>query len=137
MTKLNAYLFFDGNCAEAMTFYESVLRGKLELTKQGDSPEPAPSPESADKIMYARLEFEEGVLMASDWLAPQPFEKRQGFSLALGTPSMEEGKRLFDELSAGGHVTMPFGKTFFSEGFGMLVDQFGTAWMVNVEAPAA
>ena len=31
---------------------------------------------------------------------------------------------------------MPFGKTFWSPGFGMLKDRFGTPWMVNVAEPA-
>jgi PhnB protein len=34
-------------------------------------------------------------------------------------------------LAAGGQVQMPFEKTFWAEGFGMLVDKFGTPWMVN------
>ena len=50
---------------------------------------------------------------------------------------MEEGERIFQALSDGGTITMPFAKTFWSPGFGMLTDRFGTPWMVNVfEQPA-
>ena len=37
----------------------------------------------------------------------------------------------FNALAEGGTVRMPFGKTFFSNGFGMCVDKFGIPWMVN------
>jgi PhnB protein len=138
MTRLDAYIFFDGNCAEAMSFYEGALRGKIEnLMKAGDSPDAASLPPgAADRVMHAHLIFDNGNLMASDWMAPEPFEGRHGFSLSL-TANRDEAQRLFDELSAGGQVTLPFGKTFWSDGFGMLVDRFGTAWMVSVERAAA
>ena len=57
----------------------------------------------------------------------------EGFTLSVQGKSVEEGKRLFDALSAGGKVTMPFAETFWAKGFGMLVDKFGVPWMVNCE----
>jgi PhnB protein len=60
----------------------------------------------------------------------------QGFALAINYPSVDEGRRAFDALSAGGKVTMPMQQTFWAEAFGMCTDKFGTPWMVNVDAPA-
>ena len=57
-----------------------------------------------------------------------------GFALALNYPTVAKAKAAFDALADGGNVTMPFGKTFFSKGFGMCVDQFGIPWMVNCPA---
>lgn len=54
-----------------------------------------------------------------------------GFSLSLNYPTADEGRRVFDALAAGGKVHMPMGKTFWAEAFGMLVDRFGTPWMVG------
>jgi PhnB protein len=54
----------------------------------------------------------------------------QGFSVSLGYPNADEARRIFDLMVAGGKASMPFGKTFFAEGFGMLTDRFGTPWMV-------
>ena len=54
------------------------------------------------------------------------------FTLSIGVGSMAEGQRVFDALAAGGQVTMPFAATFWSPGFGMVTDRFGTPWMVNV-----
>ena len=133
MTKLDAYVFFDGNCAEAMRFYESVLRGKLEiLMTVGEAPEAEKTnPADKDKIVHGHLVFESGSLLASDWLAPAPYPGKHGFSLSLHPSSMEEGQRLFAELSNGGMVTLPFDKTFWAAGFGMAIDRFGTHWMFN------
>jgi PhnB protein len=55
----------------------------------------------------------------------------KGFSVSLTYPTVAEAKRVFDALAEGGKVTMPLEKTFWAEAFGMLVDRFGTPWMVN------
>jgi PhnB protein len=69
--------------------------------------------------------------MGSDAMPGQPYGGMKGFSLSLAYPTVAEAKKVFDALSAGGNVTMPFDKTFWSEGFGMLVDRFGAPWMVS------
>jgi PhnB protein len=132
MHQLNTYLFFDGNCADAMRFYERTLGGKLSLMTHAESPMAAQTPPgSADRIMHARLDFDGGMLMASDWMAGQPYGGMKGFSLSLIYPTAAEARRMFDTLAQGGQVTMPIDKTFWAEAFGMLVDRFGTPWMVN------
>jgi len=132
MHQLNTYLFFDGNCADAMRFYERTLGGKLTLMTHAESPMAAQTPPgSADRIMHARLDFDGGMLMASDWMAGQPYGGMKGFSLSLIYPTAAEARRMFDTLAQGGQVTMPMDKTFWAEVFGMLVDRFGAPWMVN------
>jgi PhnB protein len=133
MPQLDSYLFFDGNCAEAMRFYERTLGGKIEMMMtNAQSPMGAQaSPGNADRIMHARLVIDGRALMASDWMAGQPYEGMKGFSLALVYPTAAEAKKIFGALSDGGKVTMPMEKTFWAEAFGMLVDRFGTPWMVN------
>jgi len=132
MHQLNTYLFFDGTCADAMRFYERTLGGKLSLMTHAESPMAAQTPPgSADRIMHARLDFDGGMLMASDWMAGQPYGGMKGFSLSLIYPTAAEARRMFDTLAQGGQVTMPMDKTFWAEAFGMLVDRFGTPWMVN------
>jgi PhnB protein len=133
MTQLNAYLFFNGTCAEAMKFYAQTTGGKLDMVPAGQTPaaEHVP-PGTADLIIHARLEVPGGaVLMASDWMDTAPYPPIQGFAVSLMYPSADEARRIFDILAEGGKVSMPFGKTFFAEGFGMLKDRFGTPWMVG------
>lgn len=132
MIDVNAYIFFNGNCAEAMRFYEKALGGKLRLVTGKDMPgTPA---EHADAIMHARLDLDNGgFFMASDWMTTEPFPGMQGFRVSLSYPSTADANRIFDALAAGGSVQMPFQKTFWSPGFGMLTDRFGTPWMVGSE----
>ena len=132
MLQLDTYLFFDGNCADAMRFYERTLGGKLQLMTHGDSPMAAQTPAgSANRIMHARLELDGRLLMASDSMVGQPYERMKGFSLSLIYPTVAEAQRMFSALAEGGQITMPIAKTFWAEAFGMLVDRFGTPWMVN------
>ena len=142
MSQLEPYLFFDGNCAEAMRFYEKALGGKLEMMmKASEAPPEAakPCPEGkdvGDGVLHACVMVEGRRLMASDWLSPEPYPGINGVSISLVYPTVEEAKRKFDALAAGGKVIMPLGKTFWIESFGMLTDKYGANWMVNGGKPA-
>jgi PhnB protein len=133
MPQLDAYLIFNGDCAEAMRFYEKTLGGKLEMMMtHAESPMAGQTPPgSENRIMHARLNLEGRLLMASDDMPGHPYKGKHGFALSLMYPTADAGRSVFDALSAGGQVTMPYQKTFWAEGFGMLVDRFGTPWMVN------
>jgi PhnB protein len=133
MPVLDSYLFFDGNCAEAMRFYERTLGGKIEMSMTyGQAPDPAQCPPgSQDRIMHASMMIDGRRLMASDTPSDHPAQGMNGFALSLNYPTAEEARRVFDALCEGGKATMPFGKTFWAQGFGMLTDRFGTPWMVG------
>ena len=88
-------------------------------------------PGSAERILHARLVIDGRRLMASDSMVGQPYEGMKGFSLSLVYPTVAAARAVFDALAKGGKVTMPLQKTFWVEAFGMLVDRFGTPWMVN------
>jgi PhnB protein len=130
--KINPYLFYDGNCEAAFKHYEKVLGAKIEmLLRNEEAPPDMPSPpERKMKIMHGRISIDGAVLMASD-APPDHFHKPQGFSVSLTFTDPEEAERKFTALCEGGSVNMPFGKTFFSKGFGMGTDRFGIPWMVN------
>ena len=134
MPKLDNYLFFDGNCAEAMRFYEKALGGKLEaLLKYSDSPDQAGcAPGGAERIMHAHLVLDGGAnLMASDVSGPMPYDGMKGFGVSLSYDKAADAKRAFEALAQGGQVMMPMDKTFWSEAFGMCADRFGTPWMIG------
>jgi PhnB protein len=134
MAQLNTYLVFDGNCAEAMRFYQRILGGKLDLMTHGESPVAAHTPPgSLDRIMHARLTLDGHLLMGSDAMVGHAYSGMNGFSVSLICPTAAEAKRVFDGLADGARITMPLQKTFWAEAFGMLVDRYGTPWMVNGE----
>ena len=138
MSSLDPYLFFDGNCAAAMRFYEKALGGKLEamMTHADAPPSAGVPPGSPERIMHASLALGDRRIMASDTMKGDAYAGMHGFSIALSYPSVDEAKKVFAALSEGGKVNMPMGPTFWVESFGMLVDRFGTAWMVSGGKPA-
>jgi PhnB protein len=133
MPQLNAYLSFNGNCAEAMRFYERTLNGKLEMLTFAQTPNADQMPAAdANRIMHAYLVLEGGHgLMAADAPSNMTWEAMKGCALALSYETAEEGRRIFDALGEGGKVTMPFEPTFWAKGFGMVDDRFGTHWIIN------
>jgi len=133
MPQLDAYLFFDGNCAEAMRFYERTLGGKIEMMMtHAESPmRDQTPPGSADRILHASLSLDGRMLMASDAMVGAPYEGMKNFSLSLAYPTVADARRVFDALAEGGKVTMPMQQTFWAEAFGMLADRYGTPWMVS------
>jgi PhnB protein len=138
MPEINAYLTFDGSCAEAMRFYESTLGGKLSLMTVAESPMASQaSPATANRVIHAHLSVDGAILLASDSMPGHAYDRMQGFSVSLNYSTAAEARRIFDALAAGGQVIMPIDKTFWSEAFGMLVDRFGTPWMVNTASPRA
>jgi len=130
--QMNPYLMFDGQCEEAFKFYEKCLGGKIEamMTHEGTPAAGQVPAEWSKKIMHARITIDGEVMMASD-ATPGDYHQPQGFSVALAVEDPADAERRFKALAEGGTVRMPFGKTFFSNGFGMCVDKFGIPWMVN------
>jgi PhnB protein len=135
--QINAYLMFDGTCREAFETYARVLGARITaLSTFGDSPAAAHVPaEAHGQLIHVRLEGDGWVLMGSD-TGGMPYEGIHGVSVSINVGSADEAERVFKDLAEGGKVTMALGKTFWAERFGMLVDRFGAAWMVNFEGSA-
>jgi PhnB protein len=129
------YLFFDGRCEEAVSFYRDALGAKVDMMMRfKECPDPQPGsmpPGSENKVMHACFSIGDTSVMASDGHC-QGHPSFQGFSLSITVPDEAEADRKFNALAEGGKVTMPLGKTFFSPRFGMVTDRFGVGWMVIV-----
>lgn len=140
--KIQPYIF-PKNCEEAFKFYEKVLGGKIvELHHFKDMPPQegtvedgcGPSPEQlkamGEKVMHVNLEVDGQSIMGSDGMEDGTM---QGFKINLNFSDVEKGKAIFEALSKGGKVEMPFQETFWSKGFAMFEDTFGVSWMINVD----
>jgi PhnB protein len=130
--KLNPYLAFDGQCREAFEFYAKTLGGRIAFIQtMGESPmaEHTP-PEAHGRIMHVTMHVGEQVLQGAD-APPGQFTKPAGFCVALHCEEAAEGERIFNGLAEGANVQMPFQPTFWAQGFGMLIDRYGTPWIVN------
>jgi len=133
--QVQPYLFFDGRCEEALEFYKSAAGADVKmLLRFKDNPEPQPgmtAPGTENKVMHAQFEVGDTTVLASDGRC-QGRPKFEGFALAVTAKTEAEADRVFAALGAGGQVTMPLAKTFFSPQFGMLTDKFGVNWMILV-----
>ena len=138
--ELQPYVFFDGRCEEAVSFYQRTLGAEVQMMMRiKDSPEPPQPgvhpPGSENKILHTSFRVGDTVLMASDGRCEgKPVFK--GFALSLPVPTEAEANRLFKALADGGQVQMPLTKTFFSPGFGMVADRFGVTWMLMIATKA-
>ena len=128
------YLYFDGDCEVAFRFYERCLGGRIEemVTHAGTPVEQQVPAEWRSKILHARLTVGDVVLMASD-APPGRYHKPQGFSVSIQIDDLGRAESTFQSLAESGTVVMPFQQTFFAARFGMLVDKYGVAWIINGE----
>lgn len=135
--QINPYLTFNGQCEAAFKFYEQVLGGKIAFqmtwSEMPGASEQFP-PEMLKQIMHMHLSVGDQAIMGAD-TPPEHYQKPAGVSVSIHVEDSAEAERIFNGLAEGGTMTMPFQKTFWSQGFGMCVDQFGIPWMVNTQQP--
>lgn len=134
VSRLNPYINFNDNAAEAMAFYQSVLGGELQVMKFGDMGDTGPA---AGLTMHARLETPAGfTLMASDSHPDMgPFQQPAGFSVSLSGDDEEALTGYYNALAEGGTIGMALGPQPWGDVYGHLIDKFGISWMVNIAGP--
>lgn len=138
MLRCTPFLLFDGNCAEAMSFYHGCLGGKLVLTKLGDTPmKDQFPPEKHGRIINAHLKSGLIEISATDWMASPAFEPRLGNMSAVFVIGTEraELKAVFDRLAVDAERerfqelrAMPFGI------YGQFYDKYGVQWIFRGDA---
>lgn len=131
MKSLTTYLHFDGNCRQAMQFYQSCLGGELQLNAYPDA-SGQPSTDPASRVIHGQLSRDGSpTLMASDSTPEGPVEQGNNFSVSIECDSIDEIERLFSALGHKGKIRLPLGDMPWGARFGMLTDQFGIQWMFN------
>ena len=126
------YIHFQGQCAEALEFYKQVFHGRdLQMMRYAEAPETPLASRDSARIMHAQLSLFDGVLMASDYPPGVEGQPQAGFSVMQTAPDLVQAERVFKALAEAGAVIQPFGPTFFSTGFGMVKNKFGTHWIIS------
>jgi PhnB protein len=135
--RINTHLNFNGQCEAAFRFYEKALGGKVTfLMTWGESPMANKVPlDWNKKIIHAAFEVSGGQCITGGDAPPNFYQKPQGFCVTINTLTAEESERIFTALADKGVVQMPMEETFWAKSFGMLIDQFGTPWMINCSKP--
>jgi PhnB protein len=133
-SRLNPYISFPGTARDAMTYYQSTFGGELVMNTFGEFGEQDAA--AADKIMHAMLETPSGfTLMAADTPPGMDHSPGGSITVSISGESGDELRGYWDKLADGGQVTMPLEKQIWGDEFGMVIDKFGTPWMVNITQP--
>jgi len=140
MIRCIPFLLFDGNCAEAMTFYHECIGGELTITKLADTPMKAMfPPEKHNRAINSNLKNGDFEISASDWMASPSLEPKQGNTSAIFVIGGEynELKTVFDKLAQGCEKSrfqdlheLPFGM------YGQFYDKFGVQWIFKGDKKA-
>ncbi|MCE9576625.1 MAG: glyoxalase/bleomycin resistance/extradiol dioxygenase family protein [Deltaproteobacteria bacterium] len=135
ITKLNPYLFFNGDCAEAIAHYEQALGAIVESRQTfAEIPGAPPSPHGA-RIMKASLRVGPAVVLLSDTHPDTPVPLGGNVDVMLDFDDAAETADRFARLGRGGTVTMPLAEMFPGASFGTVVDRFGVNWMFTCVTP--
>ena len=133
-SRLNPYVNFRGTARAAVEFYKSVFGGQLTVSTFGDFGQS--SSDDAALVMHAQLETSGGfTLMASDTPSHMTLTPGTNMSISLSGTDEAELTGYWNGLSDGATITQPLAKAPWGDSFGMLVDKFGVAWLVNISAP--
>ena len=130
--QINSYLTFNGNCREAMTFYQECFGGELTFQTIGDSPLSKKIPtKMKNYILHATLKKGKLILMATDLVDENPLKKGNTLALSLNCKSEKQLKSYFTKLATDGTINHNLETTFWGALFGALTDKFGNHWILN------
>lgn len=134
MNKLNTYLTFNGNCREAMSFYQHCLGGELSFQTIEDSPLSDKMPaEMKTCILHSTLISDGIIIMGSDMVGEKGLLKGNAVSLLLNCSSEEEARHCYENLVKGGEATHPLHISFWGALFGDLTDKYGNQWLLHFD----
>jgi PhnB protein len=131
--RISLHLTFDGQCRAAFNRYHAILGGSIRtMLSYGESPL-APQVESRwhERIVHATLVCDDVELTGVD-VMPSDYRLPQGFFVTITVDEVGRASQIFDAFATGGTILMPFQKTFWSPGFGVVIDQYQVPWEINV-----
>ncbi|MBE1162512.1 VOC family protein [Dyella acidiphila] len=135
--RVSPHLTFDGQCKAAFLAYQKILGGQImTMLTYGESPMASQvDGQWHGRIIHATLALGDIELTGADAF-PHGYTKPQGFFVTLTFDDRDKAAAVFEALAEQGEVHLPFGETFWSSGFGVVTDRFGTPWEINVAQAA-
>ncbi|TDE12834.1 VOC family protein [Dyadobacter psychrotolerans] len=129
--KLIPYLYFEGNCEEAIDYYRVIFEGNVPYKDfYGSAPMEVPEIYKY-KILHCQLDFGNNSIMACDTFPGGKINNGNGIVLSVGFENEDRATNIFNNLAVGGRVTMPFEKQFWGAYLGQVTDRFGKIWMIS------
>jgi|SRR5581483_8909955 len=132
MTTLNPYISFNGNCREAMLFYQYCLGGELTMqTVEGSAVEDQLPPEMQHRILHSTLLNGAIFIMASDTCCTESFAIGNSMAISVNCSSEQEITTFYNRFAESGQIIDPLQTQFWGGMFGVVLDRFGVRWMFN------
>lgn len=124
-------LTFNGNCREALAFYAELFNGELGVFLPWDSETIARVPEATEEhVMNGSITISGQTVLGSDQFG-EMYLPAGNISLMIEIENVTDAQTKFASLAEGGQIFMPFGETFWAEGYGFCMDRFGILWQIN------
>jgi len=133
--KISPYISFNGNCEEAVFFYEKAFNVKAHITRYNETPKDDAyqvQPGTENLIMHAQFELNGETIMLADMPPEYPVKAGNNIAIMAEFETIEAAKNAFEALKVDGNVTMDLQETFWSKCFGSLIDKFGIIWNVSI-----
>lgn len=131
MNQIITYLTFNGNCREAMEFYQECLGGELKLQTLEDTPTSKMFPDTIkDYVVQAALEKDGMLLMGTD-MVDKKLVRGNSISILLGASDEEQLKEYYQRLKRESLSAHPLDRTHWGDLFGGLVDKYGNEWLFH------
>ena len=132
MTQLHPYLIFNGNCYEAMNFYQQCLEGETTFQTMENILIEANIPETINiQIRHSTLIKGSILLMASDAQKDSCFMVGNNMAISINCTYAEEMNNFFTKLSEGGKILEAISTKIRGVFSGSLTDKFGINWLFN------
>lgn len=133
---VEAYLVFDGNCREAVLFYQEVFNTHepkfMTFGDSPDGPEQMRMPEYKDLIMHTRLVINDSTVMFSDNFPGMEYIVGNNITLAYVGKDADDVTAVYNRLKESGKVDMELQETFWSKLYAQVTDRFGIQWQLNL-----
>jgi PhnB protein len=129
------YLFFNGECARAMAFYADVFGGEVGMSMPAsEMPPEFPVPEDRKGwVMHTEVKLPDGGMLYGSDNITGTADAMAGSAVMVSFPDLGSARAAWDRLIEGGQAEMPFSPTFWSAGFGVLVDRYHKRWMIGTD----
>lgn len=125
------YLSFNGNCKEAMVFYQHCIGGELTYQMVGASPDSGNLPRQMKNCVLEATLTKDNVILKGTDLVDDLVARGNSMTILIECRDQDEMKSCFENLVAGGLEIQPPTAGFFGGLHAMLIDRFGFQWLLR------
>lgn len=128
--KIQAYLAFNGNCQEALSFYADIFNAEIKNRQTYEDKEIDVPSSYRQQLQHSELKGKGVHFMAYDAAPDTPINQGNQIHMSVDLNEEVEAEHIFKELSSGGRIHHNFRKREWGH-FGRCTDKYGIGWMVN------